>query len=158
MVDDFSILKSSTSAFDETWEPVWGEVKEIRNQYNELEITLEQGSPKRTVIIRFRLYDDGLGFRYEFPNQKNLSYFTIAEEITQFNLGKDYTAFWIRGDYDTNEYNYTTSLLSEVSHQIDAATEEISAQTPTKEITVQTPLMLKGNGVYINIHEAALKD
>ena len=158
MVDNFSILKSSTSAFDETWEPVWGEVKKIRNQYNELEITLEQGSPKRTVIIRFRLYDDGLGFRYEFPNQKNLSYFTIAEEITQFNLGKDYTAFWIRGDYDTNEYNYTTSLLSEVSHQIDAATEEISAQTPTKEISVQTPLMLKGNGVYINIHEAALKD
>ena len=86
MVDNFSILKSSTSAFDETWEPVWGEVKKIRNQYNELEITLEQGSPKRTVIIRFRLYDDGLGFRYEFPNQKNLSYFTIAEEITQFNL------------------------------------------------------------------------
>ena len=119
---------------------------------------MEQGSPKRTVIIRFRLYDDGLGSRYEFPNQKNLSYFTIAEEITQFNLGKDYTAFWIRGDYDTNEYNYTTSLLSEVSHQIDAATEEISAQTPTKEISVQTPLMLKGNGVYINIHEAALKD
>ncbi len=158
MVDNFSILKSSTSAFDETWEPVWGEVKKIRNQYNELEITLEQGSPKRIVIIRFRLYDDGLGFRYEFPNQKNLSYFTIAEEITQFNLGKDYTAFWIRGDYDTNEYNYTTSLLSEVSHQIDAATEEISAQTPTKEISVQTPLMLKGNGVYINIHEAALKD
>ena len=158
MVDNFSILKSSTSAFDETWEPVWGEVKKIRNQYNELEITLEQGSPKRTVIIRFRLYDDGLGFRYEFPNQKNLSYFTIAEEITQFNLGKDYTAFWIRGDYDTNEYNYTTSLLSEVSHQIDAATEEISAQTPTKEISVQTPLMIKGNGVYINIHEAALKD
>ena len=135
-----------------------GRGKKIRNQYNELEITLEQGSPKRTVIIRFRLYDDGLGFRYEFPNQKNLSYFTIAEEITQFNLGKDYTAFWIRGDYDTNEYNYTTSLLSEVSHQIDAATEEISAQTPTKEISVQTPLMLKGNGVYINIHEAALKD
>ncbi|WP_418496245.1 glycoside hydrolase family 97 protein [Coprobacter sp.] len=158
MVDDFSILKSSTSAFDETWKPVWGEVKEIRNQYNELEITLEQGNPKRTVIIRFRLYNDGLGFRYEFPNQKNLSYFTIAEELTQFNLGRDYTVFWIRGDYDTNEYNYTTSLLSEIPQQIDAATEEISAQTPTKEITVQTPLMLKGNGVYINIHEAALKD
>lgn len=158
MKDEFSLRNAHVSSFDDTWEPIWGEVKEIRNRYNELEVFLEQGNPKREVIVRFRLYDDGIGFRYEFPKQKDLSYFTIAEELTEFNLGKDYKAFWIRGDYDTNEYSYTTSQLSEIAEKIKDATEAIPAQSPTKELAVQTPLMLKGDSIYINIHEAALKD
>ena len=108
------IEKSETSTFDENWQPVWGEEKEIRNHYNELAVTLDQKAQERDILIRFRLFDDGLGFRYEFPLQKNLNYFVIKEEHTQFAMTGDHKAFWIPGDYDTQEYDYTESKLSEI--------------------------------------------
>lgn len=101
LTDGFRLAGSETSTFDETWKPVWGEVKEIRNHYNELEVTLEQPSTDRRMIIRFRVFDDGVGFRYEFPDQPNLDYFVIKEEKTQFAMAGDHTAFWLPGDYDT---------------------------------------------------------
>lgn len=157
MTDSFSIVKETRTTMDETWKPVWGEVKEIRNHYNGMTVTLQQGALKRIMNIEFRLFDDGLAFRYEFPKQPNLTYFTIGEEKTTFDLGKDYKAFWIPGDYDTNEYNYNTSQLSEIRKLMPDAIEEIPAQTPIKELAVQTPLMLKSkDGIYMNIHEAAL--
>nr|MBP7368525.1 glycoside hydrolase family 97 N-terminal domain-containing protein [Paludibacteraceae bacterium] len=113
-VNGFQIHKIDTLTFDQTWEPIWGEVRQIRNHYNEMLVCLEQKSTQRTMKIRFRLFDDGLGFRYEFDKQQNLSYFQIMEEFTQFALTADHKAFWIPGDYDTNEYYYTTTKLSEV--------------------------------------------
>jgi len=110
----FTTLKVETKTCDETWKPVWGEVKEIRNNYNELLVVLEQKAEQRTMKIRFRLFNDGLGFRYEFDKQPNLNYFRIADEKTEFALTGDHKAFWIPGDYDTNEYAYTTTKLSEV--------------------------------------------
>ena len=107
LMDGFTLSDAKTSSFDETWEPVWGEVKQIRNNYNELAITLDQKAQDRKMVIRFRLYNDGLGFRYEFPQQKNLNYFVIKEEHSQFAMAGDHTAFWIPGDYDTQEYDYT---------------------------------------------------
>ena len=119
LIDGFSISKTENSSFDETWEPVWGEVKSIRNNYNELKITLTQEkSSKRFIIITFRLFDDGLGFRYEFPAQQSLTYFTVIDELTQFNLGVDYTAFWIPGDYDSNEYYYTEKPLLKFQYEM----------------------------------------
>src|SRR5690606_7606618 len=103
-----------STSFDETWQPVWGDFKNIRNHYNELLVTLHQKETERILVIRFRLFNDGLGFRYEFPQQKNLQHFTIKEERTQFALTGDHTAFWIPGDYDTQEYDFTTSKLSEI--------------------------------------------
>ena len=105
--DGFSVEGVETSSFDETWEPVWGEEAQIRNNYNELLVKLVQKSTDRKMNIRFRIYDDGLGFRYEFPYQRNLSYFVIKEEMTQFALAGDHTAWWLTGDYDTQEYNFT---------------------------------------------------
>ncbi|MCL1932359.1 MAG: glycoside hydrolase family 97 N-terminal domain-containing protein, partial [Candidatus Azobacteroides sp.] len=105
----FQIADTQTAAFDETWQPVWGETKTIRNHYNELAVTLNQSATDRQIMIRFRLFDEGLGFRYEFPQQKNLIYFALKEEHTQFAMTGDHTAFWIPGDYDTQEYDYTTS-------------------------------------------------
>ena len=135
----FTIKDTKTSTFDETWKPVWGEESSIRNHYNELEVTLNQPSNDRYMIIRFRLFDDGLGFRYEFPQQKNLNYFVIKEEHSQFAMNGDHTAYWIPGDYDTQEYDYTQTVFS-----------------PTG---VQTALMMKtDDGLYINLHEAALVD
>ena len=113
-MDGFTLVEAKTSTFDETWKPVWGEVAQIRNHYNELAVRLEQKEQDRHIVIRFRLYDDGLGFRYEFPLQKNLNYFVIKEERTQFAMTGDHTAFWIPGDYDTQEYDYTESKLSEI--------------------------------------------
>ncbi|MFR2509448.1 glycoside hydrolase family 97 protein, partial [Odoribacter laneus] len=148
-----------TSAFDETWQPVWGEVKDIRNHYNELALTLEQEETGRTMIIRFRLYDDGVGFRYEFPQQPNLNYFVIKEEHTQFAMAGDHKAFWIPGDYDTQEYSTVTSKLSEIRGKMEAAITPNSSQTPFSPTGVQTSLMMKSDdGLYINIHEAALVD
>lgn len=159
LLDNFSIDSISVSSFDEVWKPVLGQYKDIRNHYNEMAVTLKQGDPERTVIVRFRLFNDGLGFRYEFPDQKNLMHFTIAEEKTEFNLGKDYKAFWMKGDYDTNEYSYTTSQLSEVDQKIKESTETIGEQSPVETLSVQIPLMLKSDdGIYMNIHEAALID
>jgi len=159
LMKGFSIADSKTSTFDETWTPVWGEVKQIRNHYNELEVTLKQSSPERNLIIRFRLYDDGLGFRYEFPLQKNLNYFTIKEEHSQFAMTGDHTAFWIPGDYDTEEYNYTESKLSEIRGLMKQAITPNCSQTPFSPTGVQTALQMKtADGLYINLHEAALVD
>ncbi len=160
MLEGFSVDKAAQSSFDETWSPVWGEEKTIRNHYNELLVTLSQKAEKgRYINIRFKLFNDGLGFRYEFPEQKELTYFVIKEEKTQFAMAGDHKAFWLPGDYDTQEYSTVTSKLSEVRGKMkDAVTPNASQQTfsPTG---LQTPLMLKSdNGLYINIHEAALVD
>ena len=159
LMTGFKIKDTRTSTFDEVWRPVWGEESEIRNHYNELEVTLDQPENDRYIIIRFRLFNDGLGFRYEFPQQKNLNYFVIKEEHTQFAMTGDHTAFWIPGDYDTQEYDYTTSRLSEIRGKMSAAVTENSSQYVFSQTGVQTALMLKtDDGLYINLHEAALKD
>ncbi|PZR24833.1 MAG: alpha-glucosidase [Citrobacter freundii] len=157
LVQGFTISDSAHSSFDETWQPVWGEVKNIRNHYNELAVTLTQSSTNRIIVIRFRLFNDGLGFRYEFPSQKNLAYFIIKEERTQFALAGDHKAFWLPGDYDTQEYSTVTSNLSEVRGKMKEAITPNASQTPFSPTGVQTPLMMKSkDGLYINIHEAAL--
>ncbi|KQB43760.1 putative alpha-glucosidase Glycoside hydrolase family 97 [Flavobacterium daejeonense] len=158
LLNDFTILDTKTSRFDETWKPVWGEVNSIRNHYNELAVTLNQNVTDRQMLIRFRLFDDGLGFRYEFPQQKNLVYFTIKEERTQFAMNGNHTAYWIPGDYDTQEYNYTTSKLSEIRAFMEKAyTTGNVSQTSFSPTGVQTSLMMKSDdGLYINLHEAAL--
>jgi len=159
LIEGFTLTKSSTSTFDETWQPVWGEVKNIRNNYNELLVTLTQSSTQRNMLIRFRLFNDGLGFRYEFPLQEKLNYFIIKEEKTQFAMAGDHKAFWLPGDYDTQEYSTVTSKLSEIRGKMKAAITGNASQTPFSETGVQTPLMLKSSdGLYINIHEAALVD
>ena len=153
----FTIKDTETSTFDETWKPVWGEESEIRNNYNELAVTLEQPENDRYIIIRFRLFNDGLGFRYEFPQQKNLNYFVIKEEHSQFAMAGDHTAFWIPGDYDTQEYDYTTSRLSEIRGKMKDAITPNSSQYVFSPTGVQTALMMKtDDGLYINLHEAAL--
>lgn len=155
----FEVEKTEESSFDETWKPVWGEESEIRNHYNEMAVTLKQGATGRTMILRFRLYDDGLGFRYEFPEQENLTYFVIKEELTQFAMAGDHTAFWIPGDYDTQEYDYVESRLSEIRGLMPSAITGNSSQTPFSMTGVQTALQMKtDDGLYINIHEAALVD
>lgn len=157
LLNGFVISNSKTATFDETWKPVWGEVSQIRNHYNELAVTLNQKSTDRLVVIRFRLFDDGLGFRYEFPEQKNLVYFVIKEEKTQFAMTGNHTANWISGDYDTQEYDYTTSKLSEIRGLSGINRSENASQTWFSDTGVQTALMIKtADGVYINLHEAAL--
>lgn len=153
----FSITDVKTSSFDEAWEPVWGEVSKIRNHYNEMVVSLEQKTTERKLILHFRLFDDGLGFRYEFPEQKNLTYFVIKEEKTQFAMAGDHTAFWIPGDYDTQEYDYTESKLSEIRGLFDTALTSNASQTQFSKTGVQTALMMKTkDGIYLNLHEAAL--
>lgn len=157
LLQGFVISDTARTSFDETWKPVWGEVKEIRNHYNELAVTVTQSSTQRFIVIRFRLFNDGLGFRYEFPAQKNLNYFIIKEERTQFALAGDHKAFWLPGDYDTQEYSTVTSNLSEVRGRMKAAVTPNASQTTFSPTGVQTPLMMKSkDGLYINIHEAAL--
>ena len=157
LLNDFTIVDSKIATFDENWKPVWGEVSSIRNHYNELAVTLNQKETDRKVIIRFRLFDDGLGFRYEFPSQKNLTYFVIKEERTQFAMTGNHTAFWIPGDYDTQEYDYTKSKLSEIRGLSEKATTDNVSQKSFSPTGVQTSLMLKtADGIYINLHEAAL--
>jgi hypothetical protein len=157
--DNFTVTDTKTATFNETWNPVWGEVKTIRNHYNELAVTLNQKSTDRQMVVRFRLFDDGLGFRYEFPTQKNLTYFVIKEERTQFGMNGDHTAYWIAGDYDTQEYDYTTSKLSEIRGIMAKAVTSNLSQTSFSPTGVQTSLMLKTqDGIYINLHEAALID
>jgi len=156
----FTVLKSEQTTADESWNPVWGEQKTIRNHYNELLVTLSQKAEKdRFIRIRFRLFNDGLGFRYEFPEQANLNYFIIKEERTEFAMAGDHKGFWLPGDYDTQEYSTVTSKLSEIRGLMKSAVTPNSSQTPFSDTGVQTPLMLKSNdGLYINIHEAALVD
>lgn len=159
LMDGFEQLNATTSTFDETWQPVWGEVKEIRNHYNELLAELKQPSTDRYMNIRFRVYDDGVGFRYEFPQQKNLVYFVIKEEHSQFAITGDHTAWWIPGDYDTQEYDYTESKLSEIRSLLSNAVTSNASQTVFSPTGVQTSLQMKTDeGLYINLHEAALVD
>lgn len=159
LYDGFEQCGAVRSEFDETWQLVWGEESSIRNRYNELAITLRQPQSGRQMVVRFRLYDEGVGFRYEFPEQEAMTYFTIREERTQFAMTGDHTAFWIPGDYDTQEYDYTESKLSEIRQLMQQAITPNSSQTPFSPTGVQTALQLKSDdGLYINIHEAALVD
>lgn len=159
LMSNFTLTGTETSTFDETWKPVWGEVAQIRNHYNELAATLEQKVQNRNMIIRFRLYNDGLGFRYEFPLQRNLNYFIVKEEHTQFAMTGDHLAFWIPGDYDTQEYDYTESKLSEIRGLMESAVTVNASQFVFSPTGVQTSLQMKtDDGIYINLHEAALVD
>ena len=156
LMDGFVIKDTKTSTFDETWKPVWGESSTIRNHYNELAVELNQPASKRNIIIRFRVYDDGMGLRYEFPQQKSLNYFVIKEEHTQFAMAGDHTAWWLPGDYDTQEYETVESRLSEIRGKMKAAISHNASQTQFSPTGVQTSLQLKSaDGLYINIHEAA---
>ncbi len=159
LMEGFTETDAKNSSFDETWHPVWGENSDIRNHYNELAVTLNQKATDRNIIIRFRVYDDGVGFRYEFPQQKNLNYFVIKEEKTQFAMAGDHTAYWIPGDYDTQEFDYTTSRLSQIRHLSQKAWTTNASETFISPTAVQTSLQMKtDNGLYINIHEAELVD
>ena len=159
LMDQFRINRTSTSTFDETWQPVWGEEKEIRNHYNELLVEMEKPSNGRYMNLRFRVYDDGVGFRYEFPQQQFLPYFVVKAEHTEFAMAGDHTAWWIPGDYDTQEYDYTESKLSEIRGLMEAAKCDNASQTFFSPTGVQTSLQMKtADGLYLNIHEAALVD
>ncbi|SHI48835.1 glycoside hydrolase family 97 protein [Flavobacterium terrae] len=157
LLNDFKIVEAKESTFDETWKPVWGEENSIQNHYNELAIRLKQNTTDRDIIIKFRLFNEGLGFRYEFPEQKNLTYFIVKEERTEFAMTGNHTAFWIPGDYDTQEYDYTESKLSEIRGLFKKAVTDNASQKQFSDTGVQTSLMMKtADGLYINIHEAAL--
>ena len=157
--DGFAMLTARYSSFDETWTPVWGEESSIRNHYNEMAVTLHQEELQRYIIVRFRVYDDGVGLRYEFPQQPNLTYFVIKEEHTQFAMPGDLTAWWIAGDYDTQEYEYTCSRLSEIRSLFGSKITPNASQEQFSNTGVQTSLQLKtDDGIYINLHEAALVD
>lgn len=157
LYDQFEQMAQESKQVDERWNPVWGEESEIRNHYNELTVSLQQKTSKRKLVVRFRLFDQGLGFRYEFPEQKEMTYLVVKEEKTQFAMNGDHTAFWIPGDYDTQEYDYTKSRLSEIRGLMAKAITPNASQTPFSPTGVQTALMMKSDdGLYINIHEAAL--
>jgi hypothetical protein len=159
LTSGFTVADAKKTTFDQSWQPVWGEVKTIRNHYNELTVTLTQAATKRTMLVHFRVFNDGLGFRYDFPKQPELAYFVVKEERTQFALAGDHKAFWLPGDYDTQEYNTTTSKLSEVRGLMKTAVTPNASQTTFSPTGLQTPLMLKSpDGLYINLHEAALID
>ena len=156
LMDGFAIKNVATSSFDETWQPVWGETKDIRNNYNEMAVTLYQESAKRTVLVRFRVYDYGMGLRYEFPQQENLNYFLIKEENTEFAMAGNHMAWWVPGDYDTQEYIIQECRLSEIRGRMKEAIGDNESQTPIGGAAVQTALQMKtDDGLYINIHEAA---
>ena len=155
----FEVLGVDKSTFDETWKPVWGEESRIRNHYDEVLVRLKQVEGGRLMNIRFRLFDDGLGFRYEFPDKQPLVYFVIKEELTEFAMADDCAAWWIPGDYDTQEYEYTESKISEISAHFKDNMRDNSSQTPFSTSGVQTSLQMKTpGGLYVNIHEAALVD
>jgi hypothetical protein len=159
LLDGFSLLDTVYDSKDELWEPVWGEERQIRNHYNEMLVILQQQETNRTMNIRFRVFDEGIGFRYEFPKQAALGHFIIQQERTGFTLTGDHTAHWIPGDYDTQEYDYTTSRISEIGSLFDVALTGNASQEQFSKTGVQTALMLKTDkGIYINIHEAALLD
>ncbi|MCO4293502.1 glycoside hydrolase family 97 protein [Solitalea sp. MAHUQ-68] len=159
LLNGFTVKETKFDEVNENWSPVWGEVKTINNHYKELLVVLDQKAQSRFIQIRFRLYDDGLGFRYEFPQQDNLNYFIIKEERTQFAMNGDHKAFWLPGDYDTQEYSTVTSNLSEIRTKMKEAVTPNASQQPFSPTGVQTSLMMKSkDGLYINIHEAALID
>lgn len=158
LMDGFTESHSEVSSFDETWKPVWGETATIRNHYNELLVSLSQDHTGRQMNIRFRVYDDGMGLRYEFPQQDSLVYFIVKEERTQFAMTGDHTAWWLPGDYDTQEQETQESRLSEIRARFhDAVNWSNSSVANFSETGVQTSLQMKSqDGLYINIHEAAL--
>ena len=157
LMDKFEEKNVTYSDFDETWKPVWGENKEIRNNYREMLVELSQPAHGRFMNIRFRVYDDGVGFRYEFPVQKYLDYFPVKEEHTQFAMTGDHIAWWIAADYDTQEYDYTESRLSQVRKFMESSICGNASQKQFSPTGVQTSLQMKtDDGLYINIHEAAL--
>ncbi len=160
LMDGFEVKDTKTSTFDETWKPVWGEVAQVRNHYNELAVTLDQPATKREMVIRFRVYDEGMGLRYEFPQQDSLVYFVIKDEHTQFAMTGDHTAWWLPGDYDTQEQETQESRLSEIRSRFhDAVNWSNSSVAVFSPTGVQTALQLKTkDGLYINIHEAACVD
>lgn len=157
LFDCFEVVDTQTQSIDETWTPVWGEESEIRNRCNEMLVRLRQTTSDRFMSIRFRVFDDGLGFRYEFPDQDHLVYFVIKDELTEFAMTGDHTAWWIPGDYDTQEYDYTKSRLSEIRGHLAGAMNDNLSSTMFSDHAVQTSLQLKtDDGIYINLHEAAL--
>lgn len=159
LLSDFKVIQTESSTFEEKWKPVWGEEDEIYNHYNEICIHLKQSSTNRFMNLRFRVYNEGIGFRYEFSEQEKLTYFIVKEEHSQFAMTGDHTAFWIPGDYDTQEYDYTESKLSEIRSLLSKAIVPNASQTPFSPTGVQTSLLMKTtDGIYINIHEAALVD
>ena len=160
LLDGFKIVNTKVSEFDETWEPVWGETATIRNHYNELAATLSQPATKREIIIRFRVYDDGIGFRYEFPQQKELNYFLIKEEHSEFAMTGDHIAWWLPGDYDTQEQETQETRLSGIRERMKTAVNWGNSSVAVfSETGVQTSLQMKtDDGLYINIHEAACLD
>ena len=156
LMNGFKVSNTETSSFKEVWKPVWGETSSILNNYNEMAVSLTQEHPNRTIIVRFRVYNDGMGLRYEFPRQSNLGYFIIKDEHTQFAMAGDHTAWWIPGDYDTQEYDAVTSKLSEIRSKMKSAVTYNTSQTTFSETGVQTSLQMKSSdGLYINLHEAA---
>lgn len=159
LLEGFSVVSVEEATFDEVWEPVWGEETHIRNHYNELLVHLVQNKVGRTMDIRFRVYDDGFGLRYEFPRQKKLTYFTVAEERTEFALTGDHKALWIPGDYDTQEYDYFDSRLSEIGDISAKWNTDNASTTRFSDWGVQTAITMKSDeGIYITLHEAALVD
>ena len=159
LISGFTITSTDKSTYDNTWETVWGEESSIRNHYNELSIELLQEATNRKILIRFRAFDEGVGFRYEFPKQDNLGHFVVKEEHSEFAMTGDHKAIWIPGDYDNNEYDYVTSKLSEIEGLFDQAFTGNVSQTQFSKTAVQTSLQLKtDDGLYINLHEAALLD
>ena len=156
LMNGFKVSNTETSSFKEVWKPVWGETSSILNHYNEMAVSLTQEHPNRTIIVRFRVYNDGMGLRYEFPRQSNLGYFIIKEEHTQFAMAGDHTAWWLPGDYDTQEYETVTSKLSEIRSKMKSAVTDNTSQTTFSDTGVQTSLQMKSSdGLYINLHEAA---
>lgn len=159
LLEGFSVVSIEEATFDEVWEPVWGEETHIRNHYNELLVHLVQNKVGRTMDIRFRVYDDGFGLRYEFPRQKKLTYFTVAEERTEFALTGDHKALWIPGDYDTQEYDYFDSRLSEIGDIAAKWNTDNASTTRFSDWGVQTAITMKSDeGIYITLHEATLVD
>jgi hypothetical protein len=161
LTDNFKLLKADSVAVDNSWKPVWGEVAQIRNHYKQVTVHLAQQGTKQVLLdIVFRVFEDGVGFRYEFPAQPNLKSFIVKDEVTEFNMNGDHNAFWIPGDFDSNEYKYTASPLSQVdAHKWPLISSGSLEKNIPDQYAVQTPLMLKAaNGLYINIHEAALVD
>jgi len=158
LLNKFDLIKTSQHEFDESWKPVWGELNSIKNKYKELTLQLKDRSGSGILInIVFRVFDDGVGFRYEFPAQEKLNHFIVAEEMTQFCVGADHSTFWIPGDFDSNEFQYNHTRLSEVDANVDKLATEIAVKSFFDKNAVQTPLMMKSaDGLYINIHEAAL--
>ena len=158
-LNHFVIKGTERSSLDETWEQPWGESRYVRNHYNELKVLLQEVAGKRKLNVIFRLFNDGIGYRYEFPQQKNLVYFVIKDEHTQFAMTDDHTAWWIPGDYDTQEYDYTESKLSEIRGLMQGAITDNASQNQFSPTGVQTSLQMKtADGIYLNLHEAALVD